>query len=276
MIGVAVNSSLNDLSVLISKQLAGGSGSVRSTFGSKEVAFAWCGPTLNSAVSYINSGVALNRNFTATRVANTTPITAVNDGSEKPVTATLEPVNMTLKTYPGVVEIKTSNVVDSANLGTAIGQALYGQALMALDADLIAALIEDGTELDDTPDLGSIATAQATLMGAGSFGDLVILSPADYATIVGGTGGLITGGNDPRAAQLFVFGAQIVVSSALTEGTAIVMDRTAATAVELDSSPVCLVDVHARLNTTDVVIEAIAATMVTRPEAVVVIAESGL
>lgn len=264
-----MNSTITDLSAALTAQLSGGSGSARASFGAKTQAFAWAGPTLNAAIAAVTPAVAQSRNFTAVRVAKTNAVVSIPDGTNKPVTAILDSVPVTLKTYPGVCEIKTSDIVDSANLGQAVNQALYFQALHALDNELVTALIADSRELDDAPSLSSIAGAQAMIMAAGGYGDLVILSATDYATIIGGSSGLVQGGNDPRQAQQFVFGAQITVSSSLADGEAIVMDRTAALAIELDASPVALVDVHARLNTTDVVIEVIGGALVTRPDSVV-------
>lgn len=267
------NNTATDIATLITGQLSGGSNSARATFSAKTQAFAWTGPTLNSAISYISSGIALSRNFTVTRVENTTPISgAVTDGTQKPVTATLVPVQVALRTFPGVCVLRTSDVTDSANMSQAVGQALYGQCLQALDADLMAQLLADGTPMDDAPDLASIAAAQGALMGAGAFGDLIILDPVTYGALIGTAGsGILSGGNDPREAQLTLFAARLCVSSALTSPTAIVMDSTAAMSVELDVSPVTLVDVRARSNETDVVLEAIGASIVTRPDAIVVV-----
>lgn len=268
-----ISSTVTDLSVALTAQLTGGSGSARTSFGEKSQAFAWAGDTMNAAIGAIDSAVALNRNFTAVRVANTTPVVPIVDGVQKPVTATLTPETVSLLTFPGVVELKTSDITDSANIGQAVSHALYAQALVALDKHLVTQLVADGTDLDHAVDMAGIALAQAQIMASGGFGDLLILSAADYATLVGTATGAIVGSNDPRVAQLQILGAQVVVSSSLATGTAICMDRSAALAVELDASPVALVDVHARLNSTDVVIECIGGAICTRPDGVVVIAD---
>lgn len=251
------------------RALSSGQSSARASFGDKQQAFAWCGPTLNAAIGAVSGAVAKSRTFTATRVDNTTPVTEWTGPADKPVTATLEAVNVALKAYPGVVNVKTSDVIDSANLGQAISTALYGQALTALDKALVTALKAEGTNLDKAATVATIAEAQAEVMVAGGTPNLIIVGPALYSTIVGTSQGILGSGVDPTQSVLTLFGARLVVSTALAAAEAIVMDADAAIAIEHDASPVALVDTHAVKNTTDVVIEVVGGHLVTRPAAVI-------
>lgn len=253
------------------RALSSGQSSARASFGSKSQAFAWCGPTLNAAVAAVSGAVSSSRTFSAVRVENTTPVQAWTGPADKPVTATLAAVNVSLATYPGVVNVKTSDVIDSANLGMAISTALYGQALVAMDKALVTSLKTDGTNLDKAATVATIAEAQAEVMAAGGTPNLIIVGPALYSSIVGTSQGILGSAADPREATLTLFGARLVVSNALAAAEAIVMDADAALAIEHDSSPIALVDTHAVKNTADIVIEVVGGHLVTRPDSVIAV-----
>ena len=72
-------------------------------------------------------------------------------------------------------------------------------------------------------------------------------------------------------AALTLFGARLVVSTALAAAQAIVMDSSAAVAIEHSSSPVALVDTHAVQNASDVVLEVVGGALVTTPGSVIVV-----
>lgn len=260
---------IHDLTSELVRSLSSGQSSARASFGDKEQAYAWCGPTLNAAIGAVDSAVAKSRTFSAVRVENTTDVVEWTGPADKPATATLASVNVTLKAYPGVISVKTAEVIDSANLGQALGQALYGQALKALDKALVTSLKTEGTNLDKAATVATIAEAQAEVMAAGGTPNLIIVGPALYSSIVGTSQGILGSAADPREATLTLFGARLVVSTALAAAEAIVMDSGAALAIEHDSSPIALVDTHAVKNTADVVIEVVGGHLVTRPDSVI-------
>jgi hypothetical protein len=185
---------------------------------------------------------------------------------DKTDTATITSQTVTLKTYPGAVAVKTSDLLDSTGLGQAVNVALYGQALHALDSAVITDLTAEGPDVSKAADLSSIAEAQANLMSMGFSPDLAIVSPTLYSTLAGSS--MIAGGNDPQLPQQTVLGSRLVVSSALTGAVAIVADRNAVIAVEHSSSPVALLETHARQNLVDVVIEVVGGHLVTMPAGV--------
>lgn len=260
---------LTDIAAQFQTALSNGQGSARVSMGDKAEAFAWCGPTLNAAVSAVSGAVAQSRTFNAVRVENTTPVVAWTGPADKPVTATLASVPVTLAMFPGVCSVKTSEMLDTAGLTQALSTALYGQALKALDAALVGSLKTEGTNLDKAATVATIAEAQAEVMAAGGAANLIIVGPALYSTIVGTSQGILGSAADPREATLTLFGARLVVSTALGAAEAIVMDADAALAIEHESSPVALIDVHAVKNVTDVVIEVVGGHLVTRPASVI-------
>lgn len=260
-----------DLAALLARQMESGAGSARITFGSKDSAFAWCGDRLNATIAYVNTGVADNTSFNATLVNNTADVEAWTTG-EKTNTATITSVPVELSTFPGVVEVTTKQIMNSAGLGSAISLALYGQALRALDAALITDLLGAAPGVDGAATLDTIAQAQATLMGDGFNPGLVVVSPTLYASLAAGS--LLVGGNDPQQAQQGILGARLLVSSALSGAAAVVLDPQSVTAVEHAESPVVLMETHARLNKMDIVVEVMGGWLVTQPMGVVSVWDS--
>lgn len=258
----------SDLASLMMRQLDTGVASGRITFTGKDRAFAWCGDRLNATIAYVDTGVSDSTHFTAVRVNNEQAVTAWTEG-DKPVTATITAEAITLSTFPGVVEVTTAQILDSAGLASAVQIALYGQALRALDAALITELLGDGPTINDAADLAAIATAQASLMADGFNPNLTVVSPSLYADLAGGA--LLAGANNPQAMQQAVLGSRLLVSSALAGAQAIVLDSTAVVAVEHAESPVVLMETHARSNTLDVVVEVIGGWVISKPSGVAAI-----
>lgn len=244
-----------DLAALLGQQLASGAGSARASFAGKDQAFSYVGTRVNALAGVVQSGVSHNSNFTAVKIETADDVAAWTSG-DKPITSTVtaEPISMSI--YPGVCVVKTREVLDTAGLGAAISNALYSQALAALDADIVTDLkaVADGVAKAAT--LATIAEAQAAILGRGFSPDVVAVSAALYGTLAS-TSGIITAGMDPTQAIQTILGSRVVVSPSLGAAEAIVLDSQAVMVVEHDSSPVALLDVHARQNTVDVVIEVV-------------------
>ena len=269
-----MNGTSTSLADELASQMSGGSQTAKARFSSKTAAFAWCADELvGSAAAYVSHGISGSTSTSALRVSKTAD-GAVWTTGEKPITNTIVVEDVALGIYPGVVQVKTSHFLDANSLGQAVHQSLYGTALQAFDNDLVTAAQDGaGVSVTGAASAATIAEAQAAIMASGFSPNLIIVSPGDYGTIVGtSTSSLMVGGNDARDAQLMMFGAKLVVSSALDTGSAVVLDRSAVVAVEHEDSPVALLDVNARTNSTDVVVELIAAAYVSRPDGVCSIA----
>lgn len=260
-----MNNTVTDLASLLAKSLSEGSGSARASFGDKATAFAWAPATINAAIAHVSGGVTTQRQFSTLTVGQSAEVTAWTAG-EKPITATLTHEPHTAKAYPGVVQVTTSEVLDSIGLGQALNVALYRQALAALDKELVTALVGSANNVAKAADVAAIAEGQARLLADGFSPSLCIVSAATYADLAGK--GLIAGGNNPQDAVVSVLGSRLVVSGALSGQSAVVLDPASVVAVEHESSPIGLVDVHARSNSADVVIEVVAGFAVVQPEGV--------
>jgi len=244
----------HDLAVILSQQLQAGTGSARVDFGGKQAAFAWCSDRVNGLIAYVDTGVSQSMTFKATKIDPLAVVTPWTTG-DKPDTATISVEDVALQVYPGAVEIKSRDILDTTNIGSAVSNALYGQALRALDTALVTGLLGTVPVVDEAATLATIAEAQAGLMSDGFSPTLCAVSPTLYASLAGGS--LLVGANDPQMQAQSVLGSRLVVSSALVGAQAIVLDPTAVVAVEHSSSPVVLMQTNARQNTIDLVVEVV-------------------
>lgn len=243
-----------DLAVKLAEQMSSGAGSARVMFGNKQHAYAWCSDRINGLVAYVDNAVAMSSTFKATKIDYAADVESWTEG-DKTDTATITVEDVALATYPGAVEIKSRDILDSTNLGAAVATALYGQALRALDKALVTDILGTVPTIDGAATLDTIAQAQAGLMSDGFSPGICVVSPGLYATLAGGS--LLVGANDPQGQAQSVLGSRLVVSSALSGAEAIVLDPTAVIAVEHESSPVVLMQTQARSNTVDLVVEVI-------------------
>ena len=256
----------HDLAEKLSTQINTGAGSARVQFGGKSHAFAWCSDRVNGLIAYVETGVAASSTFSATKVQHAADVTAWTTGP-KTDTATITVETVSLQTYPGAVEIKSRDLLDTENLGHAVTQALYGQALRALDKDLITDLLANASiNVTSAADISTIAQAQAELMSEGFNPNLLVVSPTLYASLAGGS--MLVGANDPQSQAQALLGSRLIVSSALTGPQAIVLDSTAVVAVEHDSSPVVLMQSIARENKIDLVVEIVAGWIVSNQDGI--------
>jgi hypothetical protein len=251
---------------LLATSMAGGNGSARASFGGKSQAFSYLPGRLNSLAANVANAVSESRAFSAMTVDHTADVTAWTTG-DKPITASITSASHQLSIFPGVVEVKTQDLLDSAGLGSAISVALYGQAVKALDAAIVTGLLAVPGGIAKAATLGEIANAQAQLMANGFDPSLVVVSAAMYGKL-GTSAGVITAGADPQAPMQAALGSKLLVSSALTGDAAIVLDPSSVLCVEHDASPVALVDVKPRQNIVELVIELVAGFVVVQPAGV--------
>lgn len=257
-----------DLADLLAAQMRAGSTGARATFAGKDEAFSYVPSLVNSLVSAVSNGRSANSTFQAVKVTESAKVTAWTGPADKPITATVTAESVDLSTFPGVVTVKSKDVLNTAGLGVAIEQALYGQALAALDASVVTDLLTVGTPVAKAATLATIAEAQAQLLAGGFSPGVVVVSAALYGTLAS-TAGVITAGFDPTNPIQSVLGSRVCVSPSLTGAQAIVLDPAAVTAIEHESSPCAILDVHARANTCDVVIEVIGGHVVSNVGGVV-------
>jgi hypothetical protein len=250
----------------LEEQIKSGATQARLSFGGNTPAFAWAGNAANSAIAHVTTGTTDSMSAIANRIVPIDEVTAWTTG-DKPITAGIDARSITLKTYPGVASISTAAMVDSANIGAAVAASLHRQAQRALDADFVASVTADSTPLAKAATIQTIVEAQGLVYGMGGSPSLVVIAAADYGTFFGAANGILgLGGNDPQQAGLSIAGSRVVISSNLAAGEALVLDAGAVVAIEHSASPVALIDVKARSNSVDVVVEILAACFVASPD----------
>jgi Phage capsid family len=272
--------SVKDIALIAHGQLAAGQ-PARVVASGKQVAFAWSSGTLAGLTSVVDSAITSQMNFTTNRVhATGTPAAAVTAGSAKPTAFDLVAKSIALKKFSGITTANFESLIDAANLTNAVAMSLVHGAALAWEKDLVATILADADILkhDAVPGAAGILAAQAMLLENGNQPDILALSPADYASVLGasGTAGTLTVVSNPQEAVQTLFGSQIVVSAGLATGTALLMSKDACLAVEHDQSPAILVDPYSGSsnNTIKVVADVVAGCIVARPNAVVQIKDT--
>lgn len=272
--------SVKDIAELASAQLRAGQ-PARVIASDKTVAFAWSSGVLAGLTAAVGSAVSSQMTFPSVRLAATgTPATVVGAGAAKPTAFTMSAVPITLQKFSGITTTDFESMIDSANLISAITQSLIHGAALAWENALVASILADSDVLavDAVPSGASILTAQAQLLEGGNSPDLIALSAADYASILGaaGTAGQLTYVDNPQEGVLTLFGSRIVVSAGLATGTALVLATDSVLAVEHVASPAVLVDPYSGSsnNTIKVVGDVVAGCIVARPNGVVVIKDT--
>lgn len=271
---------IKDIAVIAQQQLRAGQ-PARVIATDKQTAFGWSSGTLAGLTSVVESAVTSQMTFPATRVAATANPPAVTAASAvKPIAFTLDAETIALKKHSGRCVATFETMIDSANLVNAISQSLVHGAALSWENDLVATVVADTaiTKVTKAPNAAAILEAQAALLQSGNTPEILALSPADYATILGaaGTAGVLTVVNNPQEAVQTLFGSQIVVSAGLATGSALLLSRDAVLAVEHDASPAVLVDPYSgsSKNEITVIADVVAGCIVARPSAVVLIKAS--
>lgn len=264
-----MNSQVTDLVAVLADGLKNGGASTRATFGNKTAAFSYAGRIVNGLCAVVPSAVTESSTFPTMTVTESAPVTAWTTG-QKPITAALTASAVNLSIFPGVIEIPTRAAIDTANLGTAVSRALFRQAVAAFDKTLVTDLLAVPGGVAKAATLATIAEAQAILLANGYTPDTLVVSGALYGTLAG-TSGVITAGADPQAPIASVLGSRLVVSGALNGAQAIVLDSSSVLAVEHNDSPVAMLDVKARTNVTEVVVELVAGHAIVDPSGVVTV-----
>lgn len=268
---------VKDIAEIASAQLRAGQ-PARVIASDKVTAFGWSSGTLAGLTAVVESAVTSQMTFPATRVAPSgTPAAVTAPAAAKPSAFTLAAQTIALQKFSGQTSCNFESMIDSANLVSAVTQSLIHGAALAWESALVATIVADADVLKVTkaPAAGSILEAQAALLTNGNPCDILALSPADYATILGasGTAGVLTVVANPQEAVQTLFGSRIVVSAGLATGTALLLSSDAVLAVEHDASPAVLVDPYSGSsnNTIKVIADVVAGCMVTRPSGVVLI-----
>lgn len=239
----------------------------RQSFGSRAVAFEWATGLPMILARQVSSAVTDGLSFNAVRVAPSgTPAKKVARGAAKPAGVTLTSARVDLAKYAGLASCETEQALETDALVPALASVLSTSALMAFDADCIAALNADaGLTAGGATWPEGILAGIAAVAGAGGAPGVLVLGAADYAGAVQSPG---TGyAMNPADGVPSLFGLRIVLGSGVAAGVGYVLDPVACLAVENEASPLAIVDPYSGLDTNAVrlAVEWFAAFVVTSP-----------
>jgi hypothetical protein len=269
---------LTDIAALAVQQLEAGA-PARLTFGAKAPAWSWTSGLFSGLSTTVDSAVSASMTFSGVRIIPTvTPAAIVAAGGPKPAAVTIDDVTVTLKKYAGYASGSFESLISTSGLNSALASTLIHQCLAAYELDLVAGIVEDTAclTIDAVPSASTILRAQAAVMAGGGTPSIIALNPADYATLAtGGTPATITYTAQVQDSVRYLFGSEVIVTSGLESGTALVMDPSAVLAIQHDASPAVLVDPYSgsTTNAIKVVTDLVAGVIVVRPGGVCVIAD---
>lgn len=243
--------SVTDLAATLATQITDGRAG-RATLGTRDVAFDWTTGAPPVLARFVANALIDGLSFTAVTVKpSATKVAKVVEGGTKPNAVTLTSGDVPLSKYAGLATFSTERAIATDSLVPAVYACLISQALLAYDADAIAALsaaaaiTETGTSWT-----GAILAGYAAVATTGALPDLLVMSGADYAAALEAPGSGYT--LDPTTATVSLFGMRICVSAAATPGTAYVLPAAAVLAVENTYSPIVVCDPFSGLATNEV------------------------
>ena len=242
---------VTDLAAELARQIEQGV-TPRATLGAQDVAFAWTTglPPLvaNVAVRSLVEGGSFDA-VVISPVGGPPPATA--EGGTKPTLVQLTPQTVALSKYAGLAVFSTERAINTDLLVPAVGAVLIGQCLRGFDVACIAALAAAAP----APILGTtwsaaILAGVGEVIGNGGYPSVLVMNPADYAAAVESPGQGYAA--DPTTAVPSLFGLQIILSAAVTAGTAYVLDPGALMVGQAARSPYVVLDPYSGLSTNEV------------------------
>lgn len=263
------SSQVNDLAEALTRRLTDRSGG-RESIGNRSVAFEWTTGGPSVLARYVNSATIDALTFKAVRVGSSgTPAAKVAERAPKPTGTTTTVVDVNLAKYAGLSVFSTEQALSTIALMPALTNALFSQALIAYDADAVAALAADhGPEVSGATWSSAILAGIAAVITAGGNPDLLVMAGADYAAAIEspGSGYVLS----PLDAVPTLYGCKIAVCVGAVAGTAYVADSRAILAMDHAATPGVVLDPYSSLSTNEVRLAAefFAALFVTNPGSV--------
>lgn len=264
-----ISTDLSDFADLLATKARGGA-APRETFGDSNVAFGWAEGLPPIVARFTDSATVDGLTFTATRVLPTaTPATVVPERGVKPTAIQLETEVVSLKKYAGLAQFSLEAALSTTALVPALSASLVQQALVAYDADCVAALgADNGSTATGATPTEAILNGIAEVASDGQNPSVLILAPSDYAATVQDPGSAFS--MDPASGITSLFGLAIAVCVGATAGTSYVIDSRAAVAVQNVQSPLVLLDPYSLADTNQarLVVDLAAGFVVTQPAGV--------
>lgn len=264
------STNLQTLATLIAADL-GKSTSTRQNLGGGGQAFAWAAELPPTIASYCLTSSADGMSVPVTIVTESgTPVTSVAAGSNKPLAATVTPSTLALKKFAGYAQVQLEQQLNAEGIYPAVVSVLAAGALKAFEADAMVALAaQNGQTATGANWIASIYAGQGKVLAAGGRPSVIAASAADYGTIMGLISTSAGYALDPASPTGVFAGSKLHFSSGLATGTVFVLDAGAVLCAQHTASPVLSVDSSGINNTTRVIADLIAGTIVTSPQHVV-------
>ena len=261
---------ITDLAARLLADINAGRTARQSIPGNRALAFEWSTGLPMILARQVQAATTDGLSFTAIRVEpSATPAARVAEGGPKPLATAIESVPVSLSKYAGLATFSTEQQLGTDALVPALASVIATSGLIAYDADCVAALAADhGPEVSGTDWPSAINAGVAAVAANGGSPQVLAISAADYATAVQSPG--VGYAVDPTQGVPTLWGLRIVISTAIPTGTAYVLDPYGVLAVELDTSPLAIVDPYSGLSTNEIrlAVEYFAAFVVTSPAVV--------
>lgn len=240
---------VSDLAARLVSDLTAGRVARQTIPGNRSVAFEWTTGFPMILARQVQAATTDGLAFTAVRIAPTaTPAGKVAEDGNKPEGAIITATPESLTKYAGIASFSTEQAIGTDALVPALASVLTVSCLMAYDADCAAALAAaHGPEVTGADWPSAINAGVAAVAGNGGAPQVLALSAEDYAAAVQSPG--VGYAVDPTQGVPTLWGLRIVISAAIASGTAYVLDPNGVLAVELDGSPMAIVDPYSGLGT---------------------------
>lgn len=267
---MGMNSQITALSEKIANDLLS-TGTSRGSLGGG-VAFGWTEGLPPTIASFVEKVATDGMNVEAVKVSvSGTPAAITAPSASKPVATAIAGASVALKKFAGQGTWTLEQTLTAPAVAHGVAAVLGGSCVAAFEADAIATLeaaTGTGTGTGTTWS-GALLSAQASVLAAGGVPGLTILSPTGFAALMGEVGGGAGYAQDPESAVGAFFGSRIHISPTVAATKGYVLDVNAVAVFEHSASPLAIVDaVSSRKNEITVLLDVIAATVVTRPSTV--------
>lgn len=259
-----VNASFKDLGELIAEDLRT-STSTRRSLGGGGTAFGFLEGLPPSIADYVSTAESDGTNVPLTITSESgTPVSAVPEGTNKPLAVQISADTLALDTFAGYAEFTTQQALNADGIARACVSVLAAGALNAYELDAMAVLTADaGSSVTAGDWLAAIHAGQGGVLAAGGRPSVVVISAADYGVVMGALAGAAGYAADPESPIGAIAGSQIHVSSQLGTGVGFVLDKAAVLSVQHKDSPLLSVDSSGIQNKTRLVADLVAGTAVT-------------
>lgn len=258
---MALSPAYADLATKISTDLTQGVAS-RGTLGENGVAFSWTQNMPTTMANFCAVAQAAGQSVPVTRVAPSgTPAAIVAEGGTKPSALTISTTAADLSKHAGQANFNLERRVAAPNVVPEVLRSLSASLLLSFETEAIATVTADA---GGTPVTGggawltNIVSAQGQIIGAGGRPGLLVMAPADWATLVNElsvAAGLCINPTDGSAVGELL-GSLIHVSPGAVAGTAHVLDADAVVCFESEDGVLFISDPYSAASTNSIIVTA--------------------